>query len=124
MATAKIGINIDLSDLGGGIQPRKHIWEDSTAPETAVHIPSMQQETADVAEVVPIGSIDDVDGIWIRAIENDVLVDTSFVSTFNSEIIIKEGTSQFFCPSGTVYFKNSVAAELVTIELICYGEQD
>lgn len=122
-AKSKLKICADISGLGNGISI-KDIWDDSTAPEAAVHVPYQVQETADTEETLNVGGVDTVRGVFIRAIENDIAVDTSFVSTFSTELVVREGQSSFFVPSGTVYIKNDTAAEQVTFELLVWGSQD
>lgn len=123
MATAKINLVIDIQGLGN-MTPIKDSFESSVIPEIAIHIPYQVQETADSEEALNVTGIDDVDGVWIRAIENDISVDTSFDTTFETELIIKEGTSQYFCPSGIVYIMNNTGTEKITFEALIHGRQD
>lgn len=123
-ATAKITINLDIDGLGINVPPIKDTYIDSATPETALFIPNQTQETADVAEALNVGAIDTLKGVWIRAVDGDILVDTSFVSTFSSELKIREGQSQYFEPTGTVYICNSTEGEQVIFDMAAWGEQD
>lgn len=124
MAEAKVTINVDINGLGKGVQC-KDTFINGTTPEAAIHIPQQQQETADLEEALKVGSVDTITGVWIKAIENDIAVDTSWVTpTFNTELVIAEGTSQFFVPSGVVHIKNNTEAEKITFESVIFGGQD
>ncbi len=122
-ANAEVGITVSITGLGKGSEV-KDTFNDASAPEVSLHSEYQVQETADVAEALVVGAIDTIRGVWIRAIDNDLAVDTSYVSSFNTELVIKEGTSQYFCPGGTVYIKNNVAAEKVAFEYLVFGLQD
>jgi hypothetical protein len=122
-AKAEVGITLSITGLGKGSEV-KDIFSDSASPEVSLHSEYQVQEAADVAQALVIGAVDTIRGVWIRAIDNDMAVDTSFVSTFNSELVIKEGTSQYFCPSGVVYIKNNTALEKVAFEYLVFGLQD
>lgn len=121
-AQAEVNVAVSIQGLGKGIEVKDN-YVDTTAPDTAIHIPEMTQTTADVAEALDVGSVSTIRGIIIRAIDGDIAVDTSFNSTFSSELLISEGQSQLFCPVGTVYIKNNTALETVKFEYVVFGEQ-
>jgi hypothetical protein len=123
MAEARITVNIEIAGLGSGIQC-KDTFTDSTTPEVAIHIDQQEQETADTAEALNGGAVDTVKGVWIRAIENDIAIDTSYSVTFSTELVVAEGTTAYFVPSGTVYIKNNTAAEQCKFEFTVWGTQD
>ncbi len=120
---AETSISVSISGLGKGSEV-KDTFTSAASPEASIHSEYQVQETADVAQALVVGAIDTIQGVWIRAIDNDIAVDTSYVSSFNAEIVIKEGTSQYFCPSGVVYIKNNTALEKVTFEYLVFGLQD
>ena len=121
-ARAEVTIAVSIDGLGNGAEV-KDTSQDTTAPDTLIHIPEMTQETADTEEALNVGAVDTIRGIMIRAIDGDIAVDTSFVTTFSSELLIREGQSQFFVPTGTVYIKNNTALETVKFEYIVFGTQ-
>lgn len=121
-ATVEVAITVSVNGLGKGSEC-KDIFTDTVAPEVSIHVEQQQQETADTAEVLNVGAIDTVRGVWIRAITGDIAVDTSYVSAFNSEQIIYAGTSRVFTPSGTVWIKNNTDLGQVTFEYLAWGTQ-
>lgn len=80
-----------------------------------------QQAVADTEEALDLGGISTVDLIVIKAITNDMTIDTSFVSTYNAELNVPQGEIAVFKPSGTVYIKNEDSAEQVTYEYLIIG---
>ncbi len=123
-ATANISIKVCVDGVDSVPVEMKDTFTDSVAPEASPKIPQLEQETADVAQVLDIVGIDTIRGILVKAIDGDVLIDTSFSATFSGELLIREGTSQYFCPTGTVYFKNSTASEKVKVGYLVFGTQD
>ena len=121
-AKAEVQIMVDVSGLGSGVN-LKDIFIDDTAPEVAIKSDYQVQETADVAEALNVGAVDTIHGVLLEAKTGDISVDTSYSVTFHEEILIREGTSQFFCPSGVVYIKNATALEQVAFSYIVYGVQ-
>ncbi len=119
----QVAINISVSGLGNGAE-KKNTFVDSQTPECTCSSEYQVQETADTAEALNIGALDDVIGIWIRAIENDIAIDTSYDTSFHTELIVYEGQCQFFVPAGTVYIKNNTSAEKVIFEYLAVGLQD
>jgi hypothetical protein len=121
-AAVECAITVSVTGLGKGTEC-KDIFTDTTAPEVAIHVEQQQQETADVAEVLNVGAIDTVRGIWVRAITGDIAVDTSYVASFTSEQIVYAGTSRVFTPTGTTWIKNNTALGQVTFEYLAWGTQ-
>ena len=122
-STAKIVINLSIDGLGKGTEV-KDAFTDETAPDVALHVEQQVQETADEEEVLNVGAVDTIRGIWIRSIDNDIAIDTSFDSSFNSELLVREGHCAFFVPCGTVYIMNNTELEQVTFEYAVFGVQD
>lgn len=124
MATeTKVSIYLDVNALGNGVNV-KDTFIDGTAPEIAIHIPQQVQETADTAEALTVTGVDTIRGIWIRSIDGDINIDTSYVAPdFSAEILVREGQSAFFVPTGTVYIENAIDLETVTFEFVCLGTQ-
>jgi hypothetical protein len=50
-----------------------------------------------------------------------ISIDTSYVSSFNAEILLAEGQFAVFNPSGVVQVKNTVAGEKCTFEYLVIG---
>ena len=79
------------------------------------------QAVAGIEEVLDLGGVSTVDLIIIKAVANDMTIDTTFVSTYVAELIVLAGEIAVFSPSGTVYIKNQDGAEQVTYEYIVIG---
>ena len=79
------------------------------------------QATADTEEVLDLGGITTVDLIVIKAVTNDMTIDTSFSSSYGAELNVPEGEIAVFKPSGAVYIKNEDSAEKVTYEYLVVG---
>ncbi len=92
-----------------------------TNTPTKSHYAYKQQVAANTAEALDIGDISTIDLIVIKAITNDMEIDTSWVSSENAEIVVLEGEITVFKPSGTVYVDNQTADEQVTYEYIVIG---
>jgi len=92
-----------------------------TNTPTKSHYAYRQQAVADTAEALDVGDISTIDLIIIKAVTNDMLVDTSWVSSFTSELIVLGGEIAVFKPSGTVYINNQDSAEQCTYEYIIIG---
>jgi hypothetical protein len=122
-ATYNVTVNVSVDGLGRGTE-KKNTFAGDTAPEVTCGTEQQMQETADVAEALNVGAVDTIFGVWIRAIDNDLAVDTSYVTTFSTELIIPEGEAHYFKPSGTVYVKNNTALEKCTFEFLVIGVQD
>lgn len=89
---------------------------------TAVNHQYRTLAVADTAEALDLGDISTVDLIVLRAIDYDLDVDTSYVSSFNAEITALAGeTPLIFKPTGTVYVKNNGDAETVQYEYLIVG---
>jgi hypothetical protein len=121
-ASYNVTVNISVGGLGKGTE-KKNTFQGDTAPTVTCGTEQQIQETADVAEALNVGAVDTTLGVWIRAIDNDIAVDTSYTASFNTELVIPEGEAHFFKPSGTVYIKNNTALEKVTFEYLVVGTQ-
>lgn len=89
---------------------------------TAVNHQYRTLAVADTAEALDLGDISTVDLIIIRAIDYDLDIDTSYVSSFVAEITALAGEApMIFKPTGTVYVKNSGAGETVQYEYLVVG---
>ena len=92
-----------------------------TNTPTKSHYAYKQQATGGTAEALDIGDITTIDLIVIKAVTNDMEIDTSWVSSANAELIVLEGEIAVFNPSGTVYIDNQDGVEQVTYEYIVIG---
>jgi hypothetical protein len=81
----------------------------------------MVQASADTEEAIVVGDVGTIELVVMKCVANDVDVDTSFDTTFSSEVKIQEGEFAVFKPTGTVYIKNEDAAEQCTIEYWVIG---
>ena len=81
----------------------------------------VEQAVADTDEALDVGDVSTIDLIVIKAITNDMTIDTTFVSTYNAELNVPAGELAVFKPSGTVYIKNEDSAEQVTYEYLVIG---
>ncbi len=122
-ATTTVNISVCIDGLDSLPTDMKGNFTDTVAPELAPKITKLEQETADVAQVLDIVGIDTLRGVLIKAVSGIVSIDTSYSASFNEEIRIEEGQFAFFKPSGTIYFKNYTSAEKVTIGYLPFGTQ-
>jgi len=79
------------------------------------------QATADSDEVLDLGDIATVDMIILKAVTNDLDVDTSYASSFSKELSMTEGETQVFKPEGITRIKNGTAAEVCVYEYVIIG---
>ena len=80
------------------------------------------QAAANAEEALDLGGISTVDLIVIKAVTNDLIIDTSYAdTTFNTEIIVPEGEIRVFTPGATVYLMNETTDEVCTYEYIVIG---
>ncbi len=80
------------------------------------------QAVADTEEALDLGGVSTVDLIVIKAVTNDLLIDTSYAAaTFSEEINVPAGELAVFKPGGAVYVKNEDGAEQCTYEYIVIG---
>lgn len=93
----------------------------TTTTPTAVTHQRRTQSTADTEEVLDLGDIATVELITITAITNDLLIDCDFSAAFDGDIIVPEGETATFKPSGTVYVKNEDAGEACVYDYIAVG---
>jgi len=92
----------------------------STTPTMSADLVQVQA-TADTAEAVSLGGITTPQSVTIRAVENDVQLDTSYSTTFHAELSLAEGEVATFTPEGTLYFCNATAEETATIAVVAVG---
>lgn len=115
---ASVSMSTSVSGLGS-----THTTSNSftgTVP-TAVTAQYVTQTTADTEQALALGDVAVVQGILIKAVSKNMNIDTSFVATFAAEILVAEGQSVYFKPTGTVYIKNATGAEACVFEYIVYG---
>ena len=79
------------------------------------------QAVADTDEALNLCGISTVELIVIKAVSNDLLIDTDFVTTFDADQSVAEGESRIIKPSGVVRIKNEDAAEAVTVDYLIVG---
>lgn len=118
-ATGTINLIAELLGLGKDMD----FIDRFTLTETPAIATKMyrKQATADLAEALDLGGITTVDLVIIKAVDNDMEIDTSWVSSENAELVVLEGEIAMFKPSGTVYIDNKTALEQVTYEYIVIG---
>ncbi len=118
-ASATVNIIAELLGLGKDLDFVDRFTLTNTP--TKSHYAYRQQAGVDAAEVLDLGGISTTDLIIIKAITNDMEIDTSFSSSFNAEIVVLEGEIAIFKPSGTVYIDSQDTPEQVTYEYIVIG---
>ncbi len=82
------------------------------------------QAVSGTAETLDLGGVTTIDLIIIKAISNDLLIDTSNVGgagSFVEELNIPEGEIALFKPGGTVFIDNEDDSEACTYEYIVIG---
>ena len=79
------------------------------------------QAVGGTEEALDLGGVSTVDLIIIKAVSNDLLIDTSYATPFSEEINIPEGEIAVFKPGGTVYIDNATGVEQCTYEYIVIG---
>ena len=118
---ASAGINIIVELLGlGKIQSFVDRFTVTTTP-TKSHYNYRQQAVADTEEALDLGGVSTVGLVVIKAVTNDMTIDTTFVSSYVAELVVLAGEIAAFNPSGTVYIKNQDSAEQVTYEYLVIG---
>lgn len=82
--------------------------------------------TGGTEEALDMGGVDTTDTIliWIKAVDYDLDVDTSYSVTFSSEITIKAGEDhRFRVPANaSVYVKNTTGVQTPSYEYIAIGQ--
>jgi hypothetical protein len=121
-AKVEVSISVSIDGLGKGTEI-KDCFIDAVAPEVAIHIESQTLEATNTPEALNVGAVDTIRGILIRAITEDLGVDTDYVSTYHERLLIRAGTSSYFCPSGVVYVRNATDDVLPTWETVVFGTQ-
>lgn len=118
-AEAKVILAVSMTGLGKTIEfPEAFVT--TTAPTAKSEI-YQAQTTTNVAEALTLGGVITPHLIVIKAVDNRVSIDTSFVTTFSAELDVQEGEVAIFKPSGAVYIKNFTAGEKVVVEALIAG---
>lgn len=118
-AAANVSIIAEVTGLGQ-LQVLAEKFAITTTP-ARVHYQYMEQGTADGSEALDVGDVGTVHLIILKCIANDVDIDTTWVTSFVSEIEVQEGEVTVFKPVGTVHIKNNDAGEKSTIEYLVIG---
>ena len=120
-ATVTISNRVELAGLGKDLV-MQDVAVDATTP-TAFTYNYRKLAVADTAEALDLGDVATVTGIWIRAIDYALYVDTSYVAAFSAEMTLAAGGPPAFIPtpSGTVYVKNVTAAQTPVYEAVVWG---
>ena len=102
-ASFECSVMAQLSGLGEQIDFTKK-GTDETTPTAGAYMYS-RIVTANTAEALDLGDVSTVTAIILYAIDYDVLIDTTYVSSFTSEQTAKAGGLPVVItyPSGTVY---------------------
>lgn len=114
-----IRISAKLTGLGVPIEFLKRFTHGQT-PTAYTHA-YVTQTTTNIAQVLALGDVTTVDLIAIKCVSNDLAVDTSYSSSFNEEITVKEGEPAVFAPAGIVWIKNNVEGEVSVFEVLIVG---
>ncbi len=121
-ATGTINIIAELLGLGKDLDfiDRFTLTETPTKSTKQYRI----QATGGTAEVLDLGGVATIDLIIIKAVANDLLIDTSNVGgagSFVEELNISQGEIAVFKPGGTVFIDNETGEEQCTYEYIVIG---
>ncbi len=119
-ATLTVNIIAELLGLGKDIDFIDRFTVSET-PALATENYRVQALT-DTEEALDLGGVATVDLIVIKAVTNDLVIDTSYAAlTFSDEIKVPEGELAVFKPGATVYVMNDTALEVCTYEYIVIG---
>lgn len=119
-ASAGVNIIVELLGLGGMQSFVKRFTLGETPTES--HYNYRIQEAKDEEELLALGSVSTVDLIAIKAVTEDMIVDTSYDTAFSTEIIIPKGEIALFKPVGTlIYVMNRIALKQCSYEYIVIG---
>lgn len=119
-ATGNINIIAELLGLGKDLDFLDRFTLTNTPTKSTKQY--RQQAVADTEEALDLGGVSTVDLIIIKAVENDLLIDTSYAdATFSEEINLPEGEIAVFKPGGTVYINNEDGTEQCIYEYIVIG---
>ncbi len=72
-------------------------------------------------EALNLCGISTVELIIIKAVSNDLLIDTDYVSSFDADQSVGEGESRIIKPSGVVRIKNEDGSEACTVDVLIVG---
>lgn len=119
-ASAGVNIIVELLGLGGMQSFVKRFTLGETPAES--HYNYRIQGATGEEELLALGSVSTVDLIAIKAVAEDLIVDTTYVAPFSTEIIIPAGEVAVFKPTGVlIYVMNRVALKQCSYEYIVIG---
>lgn len=119
-ATGTVNIIAELLGLGKDLDFLDRFTLTNTPTKSTKQY--RQQAVGGTEEALDLGGVSTVDLIIIKAITNDMLIDTSYAAaTFSEELNVPEGEIAVFKPGGTVYIDNETGSEQVTYEYIVIG---
>jgi len=121
-ATGTVNIIAELLGLGKDLD----FIDRFTLTETPTKYTKQRriQAAGGTAEALDLGGVTTIDLIVIKAVTNDLLIDTSNVGgagSFVEELNISEGEIAVFKPGGTVFIDNETGVEQCTYEYIVIG---
>lgn len=119
-AEANITLMAELTGLGKDMRFFERF--STTATPTAATHAYITQTTGGTAQALELGDVSTVALIIIKAITEDLSIDTSWVTpNFVEEIAVQEGEVAMFKPGGTVYVKNQDGTEVAVLEALVIG---
>ena len=121
-ATATITQTVVVSGLGN--EDNISLQFSPAAPTGEVHaVRQIINATTFTPAALDLGSVTAPLGIWLRAIDQPVDIDTSFNSTFSKEITVHIGQATYFVPlaGNTVYVQNNTTGQQPTYEYVVIG---
>ena len=119
-AECKVQVVASLTGLGKTYEFNE-TFSVTTTPSAKAYIYQVQA-TTDVAEALQKGDVTTPELIIIHAVDNEVEVDTDWVTpTFEAHEIIAEGEVRVIKPAGVVYIKNHTTSEVATVEALIVG---
>ena len=127
--TTSVNMGVNISDLGPSGTNINTSFTATTPGALERRYKTM--DANDTPEIVNMGSISTVEGIWIYHVDdgNDsydtgLLVDCDYNDTsFDADILIAEGQSAYFKPAGTVYIDCDDDVNTPTFEYLAFGTE-
>lgn len=106
----------DQDDVMAGLKT------ETSTPTASSGVQHRTLATANTEETLDLGDVATVDQIILYAVDYDVAIDTSFNTTFSTEIVARAGgLPVIFEPGGTVKVKNDTADQTPQYEFLAIG---
>jgi len=120
-AECKAKFIVELTGLGEEITIAENFT--TTTPDGATYN-YRTQATGGTEEALDLGDVSTVEFVVIKAVTNDLQIDTSYAAdTFSAELEVPEGKAEMFRPvdGNLVYVKNKTGSEVCVYEYLVVG---